>query len=128
MERKKRFEALTADNYLEFALEYYDNRNPSSNCIPEEFLKDMERFNYIDRSLRRYSVGKNINMRLVQNHIITLYNMFGDAATPLLFFKISPAFHPIIAAHLKFLYRLPLTMEVEINQTVLHYLENHGQP
>lgn len=54
----------------------------------EEFHDDLNRFKYIKRLFTKYKANGELKERLVLNHIIVLYNLFGDAATKMLFFKL----------------------------------------
>ena len=69
-----------------YAIKHY--QNPSCQGM-EEFYDDMKRFKYIKRLFRKYKETGELKERLLLNHIIVLYNLFGaDAASTLLFFKI----------------------------------------
>lgn len=77
---------LNDANFLLFAAKNYDN----PQCIStEEFLEDMKRFKYLKRLFGRYIETGEIKERLVINHLIILYNVFGKNTTPMLFFKLS---------------------------------------
>ena len=60
-----------------FAIKNYDN--PLSVTY-EDFEEDLKRFKYIKRLLRRYETQGDFKVHLILNHIIILYNAFGDAA------------------------------------------------
>jgi hypothetical protein len=49
------------------------------------------------------------------NHFIILYNVFGEATTPLLFFKIDRELWPVIKSFVVYLGRLP-----EFPKSALH--------
>lgn len=110
-----RFDELNEDNYIIFAIKNYDN--PQSSTI-EDFEEDMKRFKWIKRLLKRYKTSGNLNLHLLINHFIILYNVFGDAATPLLFYKIDQEFWGIIKTFLVYLDRIP-----EYPKTSLHDIE-----
>lgn len=77
---------LNESNFLLHAAKHYDN----PQCIgTEEFLEDIKRFKYLKRLFGRYIETGNIKERLVINHLIILYNVFGKATTKMLFFKLS---------------------------------------
>ncbi len=101
---------LTEENFLLFAIKNYEN----SNCKGmDEFLDDIKRFKYLKRLLRKYTVGKGLKERLILNHIIVIYNLFGvDAATKMLFFKIDKRFWPQLKTFLVFLNYMPLEIIV----------------
>ena len=79
------FTELNEDNFLLFAIKNYEN--PQS-VTREDFEKDLNHFRYIKRLLKRYKSGGELKIHLLINHFIILYNIFDDAATPMLFFKI----------------------------------------
>ena len=65
---------LTEENFLIEAAKNYRNVSCSGT---EEFLSDLKRIKYIKKILTRYTKNKIIDERLVLNHIIILYNIFG---------------------------------------------------
>jgi hypothetical protein len=68
----------------------------------------MARIVYLKRLFRRYKKSGVLRDRLILNHIITLYNVFGmEAATRLLFFRIEADLHDILKTFLVFLEYLP---------------------
>lgn len=98
-------ERLTEENYILYAVKNYDN--PQCTGM-REFQEDMARIVYLKRLFRRYRKTGVLRDRLILNHIITLYNVFGmEAATRLLFFKIEPELHDILKTFLVFLEYLP---------------------
>lgn len=76
---------LNDSNFVLYAAKYYDN--PSCADM-EEFHDDLNRFKYIKRLFTKYKANGDLKERLVLNHIIVLYNLFGDATTRMLFFKL----------------------------------------
>ena len=98
------FTELNEDNYLMFAIKHYSNLHASTK---DDFFDDMKRFKYIKRLLRRYKKTGTLKFSLVINHFIILYNIFQDAATPLLFFKIDKDLWPIMKSFMIYLNRLP---------------------
>lgn len=99
-----KFNELNDDNYVIFAIKNYEN--PQSATI-EDFEEDMKRFKWIKRLLKRYKTSGELNAHLLINHFIILYNIFGDAATPLLFYKIDKEFWVIVKTFLVYLKRFP---------------------
>lgn len=98
-------ERLTEENYILYAMKNYNN--PQCKGM-REFQEDMARIVYLKRLFRRYRKGGPLRERLILNHIITLYNVFGmEAATRLLFFKIEPELHDVLKTFLVFLEYLP---------------------
>lgn len=78
-------EKLDESNFLLYAAKYYDN--PSCTTT-DEFIEDLNRFKYIKRLLNRYELTGELKDRLIMNHLIILYNMFGEATTKMLFYKL----------------------------------------
>jgi hypothetical protein len=109
------FNELNADNFLLFAIKNYEN--PQAVSV-DDFEKDLNIFRYIKRLLRKYKNGSDLKVHLLINHFIILYNIFGDAATPMLFFKLDEDLWPSLKAFVLFLDRLP-----DYPRTSLHDLE-----
>jgi hypothetical protein len=109
-----KFDELNQDNWLMFAIKNYNN--PQSVTY-SDFEEDLKRFKYIKRLLRRYETTGEFRKHLILNHIILLYNVFDDAATPLLFYKIEVNYWPVIKSFMLFLNRLPqsLNNDVDVN-------------
>ena len=80
------FEKLTVKNFQAFALSYYDD----PQCIDiQDFQEDVRRFRYLKRLLHRYHENGELRERLMLNHLITLFNVFGfDPCMRMLEFKI----------------------------------------
>ena len=96
---------LTNENFLMYAIKHYDN--PSCSGL-KEFDDDLKRLRYIKRLLGRYKATGSIKERLIINHLVVLYNVFGvDAATNMLFFKIQERFWPQLKPFLVFLNYMP---------------------
>jgi len=104
------FEKLTNDNIIMFAIKHYDN----PQCEGEsEFHDDMKRFKYIKRLLRKYEETGELKERLILNHMIVIFNVFGaDAGSTLMLFKIEPNYWSVIKTFMNFLGMLP---ESELN-------------
>ena len=99
------FVKLTDDNYIMYAMKHYDN--PQCTNV-EEFHEDMNRIKYLKRLLRKYKTTGRLRERLILNHIIILYNIFGiEAATRLLFTRIEEELHPHLKTFIVFLNSLP---------------------
>lgn len=98
------FSVLTADNHILFAIKHYDN--PQSVTY-DDFLEDMMRFKYLKRLFGRYQKTGVLRNHLIVNHMIVLFNVFGDAAIPLLIYKIEPQHWSVLKTYLLYLNRLP---------------------
>ena len=68
---------LTKDNLIVYAAKHYYN----PKCIDsEEFFEDLKRFKYIKRLLNRYETTGELSERLIINHLIVIFNVFGFQA------------------------------------------------
>jgi len=117
------FEKLTNDNITMFAIKHYDN----PQCEGEaEFTDDMKRFKYVKRLLRKYKETGEIKERLILNHLIVIFNVFGaEAGSTLLLFKIEPEFWSILKSFMSFLNMLPESelLEIESDVDIMKVLE-----
>ena len=98
------FNELTEDNFLLFAIKNYENPQAVTK---EDFDKDLNHFKYIKRLLKRYKNTGQLKSHLLLNHFIILYNIFGEAATPMLFHKIESELWPSMKTFIMFLGKLP---------------------
>ena len=120
------FTELTEDNYVLFAIKYYDN--PSA-VTKEDFLDDLIRFKYIKRLINKYLKNGEVKLHLLLNHIIIVYNVFNEAATPLLFFKMDKEYWSIIKSIMIFLERYPeveteTLKKIPINEQIIKELQS----
>ena len=107
-----RFDELNESNYIMFAIKNYENPQAVTQ---EDFYEDMKRFKWVKRLLNKYKNTGDLNVHLVMNHFIILYNVFGDATTPLLFYKLDKDLWSILKTFVMYLERLP-----EFPLTTLH--------
>jgi hypothetical protein len=98
------FTELNEDNFLLFAIKNYENPQAVTK---EDFDRDLNHFKYIKRLLKRYKNTGELKVPLLINHFIILYNIFGEAATPMLFFKIEKELWSTIKTFILFLNRIP---------------------
>ena len=98
------FNELNEDNFLLFAIKNYENPQAVTK---EDFDKDLNHFKYIKRLLKRYRNTGQLKTHLLINHFIVLYNIFGEAATPMLFYKIEEDLWDVMKTFIIFLNRLP---------------------
>jgi len=97
-------QVLTEDNFLTYAMHHYDN----SQCYSlEEFNDDLKRFLYLKKLFNRYKNECDLKENLILNHLIVIYNIFGDQATNMLFFKIDKEYWDTLVTFLVFLNRMP---------------------
>ena len=97
-------EKLNENNFLLYAMHHYDN--PQCHSV-EEFEEDLKKFLYLKKLLSRYKKDGELRERLILNHIIVLYNVFGDATTNMLFYKIDRDCWDVLVTFLVYLERMP---------------------
>jgi len=107
-----RFDELNRDNYLLFAIKFYNNPQALTK---EDFDDDLKRIKYIKRLLKRYRNTGILKTQLILNHLIVLFNVFDDAAIPLLFYSLDEDLWPCIKSFLVFLNRLPQYPRTQIH-------------
>ncbi len=113
------FTELNEENFLLFAIKNYENPQAISR---EDFEKDLNHFRYIKRLLKRYKTTGELKIHLLINHFIILYNIFGEAATPMLFYKIEKNLWSATKTFIVFLDRLP-----EYPHTWIHDIPMDGR-
>lgn len=106
------FNELNDNNFLLFAIKHYENPQAVTK---EDFQKDLNHFKYIKRLIKKYRKTGELKTHLLINHFIVLYNIFGEATTPMLFFKIDKEMWMQIKTVIVFLNRLP-----EYPKTYIH--------
>jgi 5'(3')-deoxyribonucleotidase len=110
------FDDLTSENFLLYAVKAYDK----PNCIMSEFKEDMKRFNYLKRLFRRYRKMDDLRERLVINHLVVVYNVFGvDVATRMLFYKMSKDDYSALKTYLIFLNYMPAVVHGIKGQNII---------
>jgi hypothetical protein len=98
------FDDLNEENFMMYAVKAYE----APNCIMSEFEGDLKRTKYLKRLFRRYKVTKTLKERLILNHIILLYNVFGaEATTRILFYRIDEKDYDVLKTFLVYLNLLP---------------------
>ena len=109
------FNELNEENFLIFAIKNYENPQAVTR---EDFDKDLSRFRYIKRLLKKYKTTGDLKVHLLVNHFIILYNIFGDATTPMLFYKIDKNLWSAIKTFVVFLDKFP-----DYPRTYIHDIE-----
>ena len=120
-----RFTELNDDNYLLFAIKFYENPHAVTR---EDFEDDLKKIKYVKRLLRRYQNSNVLKTHLILNHLTVLFNVFGDAAVPLLFYNLERDLWSSIKSFLVFLNKLPefprsMIDDIELDQNCLNQLE-----
>lgn len=108
----KLFENLNDDNFLLYAAHNYTN----NQCVDaEEFYDDLNRFKYIKRLISRYEQTGDIQERLLINHIVIIFNLFGiEAAKRMMWYKIKEDHWDIIKPVLLYLNYITESEKIEI--------------
>lgn len=119
---EKLFDKLNEDNFILFAAKNYSN--PQCTDI-NEFYEDLNRFKYLKRLLKRYVEHDDLQYRLILNHIIVLYNLFGiEASNKMLKYKLEKDLLPAAKTFLVYLNYLPENsmIEVPLDPTIVDIL------
>ena len=112
---------LTEENFVMYAMKHYDN--PACRGMAE-FEDDLKKFRYLKRLFRKYTAGKGLKERLIVNHIVVLYNLFGpEAATRMLFFKVEEKYWSQLKTFLVYLSIMPVGFEVSKKGVVVQGFE-----
>jgi len=110
-----KFDELNEDNYLLFAIKFYNNPQALTK---EDFEDDLKRIKYIKRLLKKYKNTGILKTHLILNHLIVLFNVFNDASVPLLFYNLDRELWPFIKSFLLFLNRLPEYPKTQIHEII----------
>ena len=108
-----KFDELNESNYMLFAIKFYDNPQAVTK---DDFEDDLKRIKYIKRLLKRYKNNGELKVHLILNHLTVLFNVFNDAAVPLLFYNLEKDLWPYIKSFLVFLKRIPEYPKSEITE------------
>jgi hypothetical protein len=118
---------ITEENFLLHAMHHYDNPQCTSLI---EFEEDLKRFLYLKKLFFRYKTNGELRERLILNHIIVLYNVFGDNTTYMLFTKIDKDCWDSLTTFLVYLQRMPETIpelgiklyNIPLDETIIEVL------
>lgn len=106
---------LNEETFPLFAAKAYDR----PNAIMSEFEEDCRRIKYLKRLFRKYKATGVLKERLILNHLIIIYNVFGaEAATRILFLKIAKEDYDILKTFLLFLSFMPDIVQAINNQDI----------
>lgn len=94
------FDELNEKNHLMFAIKYYEN--PQSVTI-DDFMEDMKKFKYLKRLLKRYLKTGVLRTNLILNHLIVLFNVFGEGTLPLLMYKLESDYWSVLKTFVMYL-------------------------
>jgi hypothetical protein len=94
---------LTESTFLLYAMKYYDN----PQCTEmSEFEEDIKRFQYLRKLFSRYRQDNELKERLILNHLIVIYNVFGPRATNMLFMRLHE-YHEFLKPFVEYLNFMP---------------------
>lgn len=95
---------LDDSNFLLYAAANYDN----PQCYDtDEFYDDLKRFKYLKRLFNKYRETNDLKERLILNHLIVIYNVFGPMpGTRMLFFKLN-GYYDLLKPFLMFMSYMP---------------------
>ena len=127
-----KFDSLTNENYIMYAMKNYTN--PACSGI-EEFYEDLNRLKYLKKLFQTYINTGIIKERLVLNHIIILQNVLGiECSCRILFFKLPHSMHPALKTFLIFLNSLPKEQipeadlaNISMDDNIIEILRNIGK-
>ena len=122
-------EILNENNFLVYAMHHYDN--PQCHSL-EEFEEDLKKFLYLKKLLSRYKKDGELRERLILNHIIVLYNVFGESATNMMFYKIDSSSWDSLITFLVYLERMPEELpnysiklsDIKLDERIISMLRN----
>jgi hypothetical protein len=115
---------LLDEDLVKFAAKHY--YSPKGFIDPDEFEDDLKRFKYIKRLVNRYLETGKLTDRLLMNHIIIIFNAFGNyASLRILAMKLNEKHWPVIKPFLMYLHyiRPDQMQDIEPDTFVIKKLE-----
>jgi hypothetical protein len=103
---------LEESTFLLYAAKYYDNPHCSDIA---EFEEDLKRFQYLRKLFSRYKQTGELKERLILNHLIIVYNVFGLEATSMLFMKLED-YHECLKPFIVYLNYMPIYINYDSKQ------------
>lgn len=96
------YDELLDEDLVVFAAKHY--YTPKGYIDPEEFYDDLKRIKYIKRLVNRYLETGRLTERLLMNHIIVIFNVFGNyASLAILSNRLEDKHWPIVKPFLEYL-------------------------
>lgn len=90
-------------------MKHYDN----PQCTEmSEFEEDLKRFQYLRKLFSRYRQENELKERLILNHLIVLFNVFGLQATNMLFMRLHE-YHEYLKPFVEYLNYMPQLIAYE---------------
>jgi hypothetical protein len=93
----------TDSEFLRTAMHVYENIQ--CNTL-DEFNEDLNRFSIIRKMIGRYKNTNEISTRLLLNHIVVLFNVFGQTAVDMFLYKIQKEHYSAVFPFIRFLDRV----------------------
>ena len=115
---------LTEDTLFFYAAQNY--YKPQFSDV-EEFFEDLKRFKYVKRLINRYLETNEFPHRLLLNHIIIIFNVFGiKAALAILQLRLDDKHWPVIKPILLYLsyIRNDQYTGITMDKNVVEFLRN----
>lgn len=118
---------LTEETFIVFAMNNYSN----IQCITlTEFEEDLKKITYVKKLLYRYKNNGELCERMILNHLIVIFNVFGNASLKMLFFRIEEELWSYLVTFLIYLQRMPeqlpdsniKTSEISLDQGIIERL------
>jgi hypothetical protein len=118
---------LTEETFIVFAMNNYSN----IQCITlAEFEEDLKKITYVKKLLYRYKNNGELCERMILNHLIVIFNVFGNASLKMLFFRIEEELWSYLVTFLIYLQRMPeqlpdnniKTSEISLDQGIIERL------
>lgn len=94
---------LTESTFLLYAMKNYDNPQCTEML---EFEEDIKRFQYLRKLFSRYRQDGDLKERLILNHLIVIFNVFGPTATNMLFMRLHE-YHEFLKPFVEYLNFMP---------------------
>lgn len=107
------------NDYLTKAMHVYENRQA---IALDEFKEDLFRIITIKKCITKYQAGDELNVRLLLNNFIILFNVFGPTAFDLIKYKLEEVHYPVAWVFLVLLNRLPEEEIIMLDQAVVEKL------
>ena len=111
---------LTESTFLLYAMKHYDN----PQCTEmSEFEEDVKRFQYLRKLFSRYRLDNELKERLILNHLIVIYNVFGMQATNMLFMRLHE-YHEYLKPFVEYLNFMPELLVYDDNALSRHSISS----
>ena len=115
---------LLDEDVVKFAVKHY--YSPKGKIDPEEFYDDLKRFKYVKRLVNRYLETDTLSERLILNHLIVIFNVFGPyAGIKLLGLRLDEKQWSVVKPFLEFLnyIKYPQLQNIQSDQKVIEKLK-----